>query len=134
MKDRLDYVLSNWIFIWFIIYYIKIINIPSPKFALIIALLLNIPVIIITIYKNRHNDLKKVYPFILFIIFTKLIPLILLKNEKINIIDIISFGILFGLNIMYVIFHTQNIYKAYYILRNRINNGILGNIDGSITK
>lgn len=134
MKDRLDYVLSNWIFIWFIIYYIKIINIPSPKFALIIALLLNIPVIIITIYKNRHNDLKKVYPFILFIIFTKLIPLILLKNEKINIIDIISFGILFGLNIMYVIFHTKNIYKAYYILRNRINNGILGNIDGSITK
>ena len=134
MKDRLDYVLSNWIFIWFIIYYIKIINIPSPKFALIIALLLNIPVIVMTIYKNRHNDLKKVYPFILFIIFTKLIPLILLKNEKINIIDIISFGILFGLNIMYVIFHTKNIYKAYYILRNRINNGILGNIDGSITK
>lgn len=134
MKDRLDYVLSNWIFIWFIIYYIKIINIPSPKFALIIALLLNIPVIVITIYKNRHNDLKKVYPFILFIIFTKLIPLILLKNEKINIIDIISFGILFGLNIMYVIFHTQNIYKAYYILRNRIDNGILGNINGSITK
>lgn len=134
MKDRLDYVLSNWIFIWFIIYYIKIINIPSPKFALIIALLLNIPVIVITIYKNRHNDLKKVYPFILFIIFTKVIPLILLKNEKINIIDIISFGILFGLNIMYVIFHTQNIYKAYYILRNRIDNGILGNINGSITK
>ncbi len=109
-------------------------NIPSPKFALIIALLLNIPVIVITIYKNRHNDLKKVYPFILFIIFTKVIPLILLKNEKINIIDIISFGILFGLNIIYVIFHTQNIYKAYYILRNRIDNGILGNIDGSITK
>lgn len=134
MKDRLDYVLSNWIFIWFIIYYIKIINIPSPKFALIIALLLNIPVIVITIYKNRHNDLKKVYPFILFIIFTKVIPLILLKNEKINIIDIISFGILFGLNIMYVIFHTQNIYRAYYILRNRIDNGILGNINGSITK
>lgn len=134
MKDRLDYVLSNWIFIWFIIYYIKIINIPSPKFALIIALLLNIPVIVITIYKNRYNDLKKVYPFILFIIFTKVIPLILLKNEKINIIDIISFGILFGLNIIYVIFHTQNIYRAYYILRNRIDNGILGNIDGSITK
>lgn len=133
MKDRLDYILSNWIFVWFLFYYFNIINKPNPKFALIIALLLNLPVIIITIYNNRKQNLKKVYPFLIFIFFTKIIPLYLLINDKIEYIDILAFLILFIINIIYVIIHSGNIYRAYYTLRKRINNGILGNINGSIT-
>ena len=49
MNDRLDYILSNWIFIWFLIYYSKLLNVPNPKFALIIGLMLSLPILIILI-------------------------------------------------------------------------------------
>ena len=131
MKDRLDYVISNWIFIWFLVYYFKFLHIPSPKFALIIGLMLNIPILIMLIYKNNIN--KHNIKFIIILIFTKIIPLFLIRNEQINIIDIIAFGILFLINILYISILEGGIDKCAKILINRATNGIEGKLSTTLT-
>ena len=134
MKDRLDFILSNWIFIWFLLFYLNIIKFPNPKFSLIIGLMFNVPVIIILIYKNRFNDIKKIYPYLIFLLFTKIIPLYLLRKDKIQLIDIIAFGILFIINILYIYLQAGDIRNIYNLIKERLNKGLNGNINGSITK
>ena len=103
MEDRLDYIISNWIFVWFIIYYLKK-DIPNPKFALIIITMFNISALILMIYNNENKEYnEKIKRFMILIILTKLIPLYLIRNDEINFIDIIAFGIIIVLNIIYMI-------------------------------
>lgn len=133
MEDRIDYVVSNWIFVWFILYYFKFINFPNPKFALIIGLFLCIPVIIVFIHKNKFDNFEKIFPFIIFILITKAFPLFLIRKDQVSYKDVIAFGLVIVINFLYVTINTGSIYNAYNIIKNRINNGIIGEIDGSIT-
>lgn len=130
MKDRLDYILSNWIFIWFIIYYFQILNLPNPKFALIIGLMLSIPILTILIYKNKFN--RQNLNFIFILLFTKVIPLYIIRNENINIIDIIAFVLLFLLNILYISINEGGLDKCIKILINRVTNGFEGKISKTL--
>jgi len=130
MKDRLDYILSNWIFIWFLIYYFKLLKIPNPKFALIIGLMLSLPILIILIYKNNINNHNIKFIIVLFI--TKVIPLYLLRNNEINIIDIIAFGILFLLNIIYISIFEGGFDNCLKILIKRATNGIEGRLNNTL--
>lgn len=134
MKDRLDYILSNWIFIWFIIYYFKILILPSPKFAIIIAIMLNIPILVLMIHNQENKLNQHSKHFILILTLTKIIPLLLLKNEEIKFIDIISFCILFIINIIYVSLFTGGISNCIKIFINRATNGLNGKISETILR
>lgn len=130
MNDRLDYILSNWIFIWFLIYYSKLLNVPNPKFALIIGLMLSLPILIILIYKNNINTHN--IKFSIVILITKIIPLYILRNNEINIVDIIAFGLLFILNIVYISIFEGGIDNCVKILIKRATNGIEGRLNNTL--
>jgi len=90
---RPDLVFSYWIYFWFLLYAVNIIK-YSPKFALIIGLIDNIIMLFLMLYFRTKR--KTIYYFILINSFIKLLPLYLLRNENIKIIDI-YFTIILGL-------------------------------------
>ncbi len=76
---RVDFILSYWIFVWWILYMLGIIE-YIPKLFLIIGLITNIIALII---KMKNAYVNK-YIFIIVVIITKIIPLYTLKNTEIN--------------------------------------------------
>ena len=75
---RLDYVFSYWIFVWFILYYYKIIK-YSPLFILLIAIIENFFLFIIHIFNfiidNSYYNFFKLIVFIFINFFIKVLPL-----------------------------------------------------------
>ena len=75
---RLDYVFSYWIFLWFILYYFKIVK-YSPLFLLLIALVENVFIfiylILIFIIENSYYNFLKLFAFIIINFFIKILPL-----------------------------------------------------------
>jgi len=76
---RLDMIPSNWILIWFILFYYKIIK-YNPKLALLIASIINIIQIFVMIYFN--NSFINIFILCLLVLFVKLVPLWLLRKTK----------------------------------------------------
>jgi hypothetical protein len=69
---RIDYIFSYWIFIWFILYCLKITK-YNPKFAILLGILENIIVLILMSYYNTDKSI--IILFILMFIILKFIPL-----------------------------------------------------------
>jgi hypothetical protein len=81
MNYRFDYILSYWIFVWFLLYLYDIVPF-SPHLSIILALLFEIGILFAMIY-NRAS----IYYIGLFIIITiliKVVPLYILQNETID--------------------------------------------------
>jgi hypothetical protein len=76
---RLDLIPSNWILIWFVLFYYKILK-YNPKLALLIASIINIIQIFVMIYFN--NSFINIFILCLLVLFVKLIPLWLLRKTK----------------------------------------------------
>jgi hypothetical protein len=76
---RVDFILSYWIFIWWILYMLGIVE-YNPKLFLIIGLITNI----IGLFIKMKNAYVNKYIFIIVVIITKIIPLYTLKNTEIN--------------------------------------------------
>jgi hypothetical protein len=89
---RIDYVFSYWIFVWFLLYYMKI-TIYNPFFALLISLIENIVLLILMIYYGV--SIKNIISFVLINLFIKILPIIYLIKSKIKLSDIIATCILF---------------------------------------
>lgn len=94
MKDkevmRFDYIFSYWIFIWWILYELKLIN-ANPKLLLYIALLYIFVIVILAKKKNCH-----VLPFSISVLILKLYPLYSLRHTQITQSDV-YFSFLFFL-------------------------------------
>jgi len=102
-----DKLFSYWVFNWFIIYYFgnKYIDkytgfrIPSPKLGLYVAFLDNLVELFSFITVNFNGWL--VLKYATMILFVKVLPLYLLRNDKIEIMD---FYILMGVFLVYIIY------------------------------
>jgi len=76
---RVDFILSYWIFVWWILYMLGIIK-NNPKLFLIIALITNIIVFFVK-FKNKYHN---IFLFLIVVFIIKIIPLYTLRNIDIN--------------------------------------------------
>ena len=93
---RPDYLFSYWVFAWYVLYMTGIVT-PNPKFAILVALLENIVVLVSMLYL-RVNP-KKIYYFFIMILLVKGIPLWTLRKTTITKRDVAA---TVGLLLMYV--------------------------------
>ena len=107
---RLDFIFSYWIFIWYILYILKIVK-YSPKFALYVAMIDNIILLSILIYKK--SSIYDITKFLAINTFIKYLPIYTLLDEKIKTKDIIATIILFLIYIIYVYVNKNDIYNIY---------------------
>ena len=78
---RADFIFSYWIFIWFLLYYFKIIKNYNPFFAIILGLIFNTLQLLGYLY---YKNYKKSLLFIIANIFLKIIPFYLIENKTIK--------------------------------------------------
>jgi hypothetical protein len=107
---RLDFIFSYWIFTWYILYLLKIIK-YSPKFALYVAMIDNMILLGILIYKK--SPIYDITKFLAINIFIKYLPIYTLLDEKIKTRDIIATIILFLIYIVYIYVNNNDIYGIY---------------------
>lgn len=103
---RLDLIFSWWLFMWFILYFLKIIP-YSPKFALIIGVIVNIFIIMYFIYKDV--SLIKIIYFISINFIIKILPLLYLQNDNIHKNDIYTSVMLLIIYYIWLHINKQNI-------------------------
>jgi hypothetical protein len=82
---RPDFIFSYWILVWFILYFLQIVTI-SPKLWMIFGLLHNVALVFLMAY-HRVKFMYFVY-FSIVLLLTKILPLIYLRNVKIQQEDI----------------------------------------------
>ena len=78
MIPRFDFVLSYWIFVWYLLYMIGV-PIHSPKFALLCGIFLNVVSLFFM------SDWRRIFIFLLINMCIKVIPLYTLRFERINV-------------------------------------------------
>ena len=105
--EKIYFIFSYWIFIWYLLYYFKIINIYNPKFAIIIGIIENSIIIILMLY--YRTKIKLVLLFIIMMIILKIIPLYTIWNDKINYKDIFFTFILFIIYLLIMYLNGKNI-------------------------
>jgi hypothetical protein len=93
---RPDYLLSYWVFAWYLLYILGLVR-PNPKFAIIVALLENLLMLFLMVYFKVRP--KKIIYFAIMIVLIKLIPLWTVRNHKIDLRDITA---TLGLVLMYI--------------------------------
>jgi hypothetical protein len=103
---RPDLVFSYWIYFWFLLYILRIIQ-YSPKFALILGLIDNI--IMLFLMLNFGTKKKTILYFILINTFIKIIPLYLLRNERIKMRDIYFTIVLSFLFVLWIHMNSQTL-------------------------
>ena len=114
MIIRPDFIFSYWIFVWFILYFTRIITI-NPKLWLIVALLENIISVLFLFLK------AKMYVVIRFMIINALIkalPLYYLWNTKIHKKDIIYSIIVFVIYLIWLYINNFTMYTLYEMIYN----------------
>lgn len=115
-----DYIFSDWIFIWWILFYFKFTK-YNPKFILIVSLIQNC---FMFLYLFKQNT-KKIVIISFFIIdlIIKIIPIILIINTKINKDDIYFTILLYLVYNLYLYIKNTNVIEItnkilYYQVHN----------------
>lgn len=107
---RLDFIFSYWIFLWYILYFFKIVK-YSPKFILSFAMIDNALLFITLIYKkSSYYDLIKFFAINTFI---KYLPLYTLRGEKIKREDVMVSIALLIIYFIYIFINNNDIYNVY---------------------
>jgi hypothetical protein len=115
---RPDYVFSYWIFVWFILYFMRIVSI-NPKLWLIFGLIIEV----ISIFFMLHYKFYYIIRFIIINIFIKTIPVYLVWNTKIHGIDIFYSGLLFVIYLLWLYINNQSLYTIYdMIYKSHVKN------------
>ena len=130
---NLDLIFSHWIFVWYLLYYFKIVKI-NPKFAIICGLVVNIMILLIMFI--CHTNSKLIIFFIIIVLLSKVFPLITIWNTKINPKkDILSFTILFTIYLFWIIINHKkmsefvgNIKLLLLYNKNTISNHYIDNV------
>ena len=103
---RADLVFSYWIYIWFILYELQIID-YSPKFPLILGVIYNVIMLIfMTLYGTSR---RTIFYFIVINTLIKVLPLYYLREESIRMSDIYFTGGLFLLFVFWLHLNKQSL-------------------------
>jgi hypothetical protein len=98
---RPDFIFSYWIFLWWILYALKIVDI-NPKFAIILGLIANSIMLILYIYIKEYYV---ILPFIIINTFIKIIPLMHVWNTKITFNDVFFTLLLFAIYLCWIFYN-----------------------------
>lgn len=96
---RFDYVFSYWIFAWFLLYEMNVIN-YNPFGALIFALLFNTIGLIGLIY--YQYDLFDIVAFIIINFFIKVLPILCIKEKSVKKRDVFFTILLYCIFLLYI--------------------------------
>ena len=107
---RVDFILSYWIFTWYILYIINIIS-YSPKLIIMLGILENLITLIIMILYG--SNCKTIIYFIIINIIIKVIPFYTIRNDKIKSRDIYSTIILILIYLFWVKINGQSVIEYY---------------------
>jgi hypothetical protein len=131
---RPDFLFSDWMFMWAMIYLIAnmyssksklhkyIVDYANPLIIFIVALIENGYLLGLIIFQKKNWVLAT--KFIIMLLFTKIIPIYLLYKKPINIIsNILIFCIIFLIYNLHLYINNTNVYKIYentnmYVLNN----------------
>jgi hypothetical protein len=103
---RADLVFSYWIYIWFILYELQIID-YSPKFPLILGVIYNVIMLFfMTLYGTSR---RTIFYFIVINTLIKVLPLYYLREESIRTSDIYFTGGLFLLFVFWLHLNKQSL-------------------------
>ena len=103
---RGDLVFSYWIYAWFILYELHIIE-YSPKFPLILGIIHNLIMLIFMILYG--TSIRTIFYFIVINTLIKIIPLYYLRNEAIKLNDIYFTSGLFLLFVFWLHLNEQSL-------------------------
>jgi len=121
---RLDMIPSNWILIWFILFYFKIIK-YNPKLALLLATIINTIQIFVMIYFK--NSFINIFILCLLVLLVKFIPLWLLRKTKYEMKQILYVFVFLMLYIGWLYINGETLYsfcsKAYNETQNNRSFG-----------
>jgi len=106
---RFDFIFSNWILIWFVLYYLNYVS-YSPKFAFILGVIENVVLLFMMMY-NKVNTVSLV-AFSIIIFTFKVIPLYIIRTDSISVTDVIFTLMLFNLHLMWLLVNGQDFYKT----------------------
>lgn len=107
-SQRFDFVFSYWLFVWYLLYMLKIVS-YNPKWALMIALIENIFVVTLMIFYK--NSFINIFLFCFINIFIKILPLWSLRKTKYEINGIYSLIILFCIYLLWLKINNFDIIK-----------------------
>lgn len=102
---RLDYLLSTWLFVWWLLYYYEIVK-YNPKLFIILATIVDILLVLYGIIYVRECSLMYWILTIVFGIVTKFIPYNDLESKKDSDTSDIIFGVV--LSFIYLVWVTFN--------------------------
>lgn len=74
---RIDLILSYWLFAWFILYALGVVE-ANPKLILLIGLVVNVMMLVVKVVKRSRT----VIPFIIINTIIKVIPLVMLMHTE----------------------------------------------------
>ena len=119
MNNRIDFVFSYWIFVWYIFYIIGIVK-YNPKWGLTIGLIENIIALcLMFVYKN---SIINIFLFCFINFFIKILPLWTLRKTKYEINGIYSLFLLFCIYLIWV--KVNNVpFKIYEWIKNKDDPG-----------
>ena len=115
MYIRSDYVFSYWIFLWFILYLLKLVP-YNPKLIIILGIIEILFTLIYLIVKNA--SLRKITKFLIINIIIKFIPLLLIYKDQIEKKDIYATVILVLIYAIWMYINNVNVIKVYQKLIN----------------
>tara|TARA_B100001063_G_scaffold242526_1_gene271329 strand:- start:2060 stop:2488 length:429 start_codon:yes stop_codon:yes gene_type:complete len=129
MIPRPDLIFSYWIFAWFILYKLFKLPINSPKLVISLGILYNFYLL----WKMYINDMDYYYLFSFFmtIVILKIIPLYVLRNEKIQKKHIYTSLIVFGIFLIYITSYFGSINKIFNAYYKGENNIVSGNVSSA---
>lgn len=106
ITNRPDFVISYWIFAWYILYELKIVK-YNPKIALIFGLAINLFMLSMMIYFN--NSWINIFLFCFINFFIKVLPLIRLQNSQYKWTDFYALVVLFIIYLVWLFLNGINI-------------------------
>lgn len=105
---NLDLILSHWIFIWYLLYYFKIVNL-NPKLAIICGIIVNIFLVFLMLF--YRTNIKIIIFFILIAFITKVIPLFTISKKIDFKKDIYVGSILFCIYLIWVVINFKKMHE-----------------------
>jgi len=119
---RLDYILSNWILLWYVLYVFGLIE-YNPKLALILGILFNVVTLVLMAYYQASIQTMLYLAF--FVSWMKVIPLWTIRNSTIREKDVYATLLLVLVYLGWLLLEgkTMEVYQALEgLLHNKLDS------------